>query len=103
MFLRQEIVMEAVDRLSAFHPFFGITFLVCKQRGLPVGEMASIPINNAEEDFLREHYHPDANSKFYFQPFRTSSRQGRWLSPKYPSSGLPEYPHARTFRCRFYS
>jgi hypothetical protein len=87
MFLRQEIVMEAVDRLSAFHPFFGITFLVCKQRELPVGKMASIPINNAEEDFLRDHYHPDAKSKFYFQPFRTSSRQGRWLSPKYPSSG----------------
>lgn len=79
--------MRALDRLGVLHPFFGITFLVCKKRKLPVGRMVSLPINNAEEQFLRNYYHPDLKSKFFFQPFRTSSRLGRWLSPKYPSSG----------------
>jgi hypothetical protein len=87
MHLRQDIVMRAVERLGVLHPFFGITFLVCKKQNLPVGKKVSIPINNAEEQFLREYYHPDLKSKYYFQPFKTSSRQGRWLSPKYPSSG----------------
>lgn len=87
MYLRQDIVMRAVERLGELHPFFGITFLVCKRHNLPVGKKVPIPINNAEEEFLREYYHPDLKSKYYFQPFKTSSRQGRWLSPKYPSSG----------------
>lgn len=87
MYLRHEIVRRAVERLSGLHPFFGITFLVCKQRNLPVGRKVSIPINNAEKEFLREYYHPDLASHYYFQPFRTSSRQGPWVSRKYASSG----------------
>lgn len=87
MYLRQEIISRALDYLGVLHPFFGITFLVCKQKKLPVGKMTSIPINNAEEQFLTRYYHPDPKSKYFFQPFRTSSRRGRWLSPKYPSSG----------------
>ena len=58
MYIRQDIVMRAIERLGALHPFFGITFLVCKQGKLPVGKMVAFPINNAEEQFLREHYHP---------------------------------------------
>lgn len=85
--LRQDVVARAVERLGVFHPFFGITFLVCKQRKLPVGKKTAIPINKAEEEFLIQYYHPDWKSQYFFQPFRTSSRLGRWLSPKYPSSG----------------
>ena len=58
MHLRQELVMGAVERLGAFHPFFGITFLVCKQRNLPVGRLISIPINRDEEAFLRDFLPP---------------------------------------------
>lgn len=85
MYLRREVVFQALERLSNVHPFFGITFLVCKQHKLPVGNMRAFAINNAEGQFLNEYYHPDLKSKYFFQPFRTSS--GRWLSPKYPSSG----------------
>jgi hypothetical protein len=99
MYLRQELVMQAVGRLGTFHPFFGITFLVCKQANLPVGRKVSIPINNAEDQFLHEHYHPDPNSKFFFQPFRTSL--GRWLSPKYPSSGSQKTRTAGHFAAAF--
>ncbi len=85
MYFRQDLVFQSLERLSNVHPFFGITFLVCKQERLPVGKMRQFAINSAEQAFLQEYYHPDMQSKFYFQPFRTSS--GRWLSPKYPSSG----------------
>ena len=87
MHLREEVVLQALQRLENVHPFFGITFLVCKRQKLPLGKMTRFAINSAEGQFLCECYHPDLKSKFFFSPFRTSSRLGRWLSPKYPSSG----------------
>ena len=86
MFLRPEIVRRAIDQLSHVHPFFGITFLVCKQAKLPVGSSEAFLINNAEEKFLLQYYRPNLNSSFYFQPFKTSGT-GHWLSARYPSTG----------------
>jgi predicted ATPase len=83
-YLRRELVLHSLGQLSVLHPFFGITFLVCKQAKLPVGKKVSFPINNAENEFLLQYYHPDLRSKYFFQPFKSVSR---WLSPKYPSSG----------------
>jgi len=82
-----ETVKTSIRRLGMFHPFFGITYLVCKKADLPIGRTIPFGINAAEEKFLREHYQPDLESKLYFQPFRTSSRTGRWLAEKYPYSG----------------
>ena len=87
MFLDFEVVRRSINELSAFHPFFGITFLVCKLDDLPVGVARPCEINNDERAFLERFYQPDSRSSFFFQPFRTSAREGRWLSPKYPSSG----------------
>jgi len=87
MFIDFQIVKRSLEHLRNFHPFFGITFLVCKKARLPVGKSTSFAINTAEETFLKTHYKPDISSKYFFQPFRTSSRAGHWLSPKYPFSG----------------
>jgi len=86
MYLRLDVVIQAISQLSHLHPFFGITFLVCKQKRLPVGAKKAFPINAAEEEFLRKHYRPDLSSKYYFKPFKTSGRS-RWLATKYASSG----------------
>ena len=88
MFLDFEVVRRSLNELSAFHPFFGITFLVCKLDKLPIGTSRNFEINTQERNFLDRFYKPDRNSAFFFQPFCTSAREGRWLSPKYPSSGL---------------
>lgn len=87
MYFRQNVVLEALKRLDQVHPFFGIGFLVCKQNRLPVGRMTSFGFGHAEEEFLREYYHPNLKSKYFFQPFRTSKSATRWLEPKYPHSG----------------
>jgi AAA domain, putative AbiEii toxin, Type IV TA system/AAA domain len=86
MFIAFRHVEKSLERLRNFHPFFGITFLVCKQAGLPVGKTVRIPINAKEDGFMRTHYRPDIASDYFFTPFRTSSRHGRWLSPRYPST-----------------
>lgn len=87
MYIATETVVSSVERLRQFHPFFGITFLVCKTHNLPVGKAVHFPINDEEKRFLQRFYKPDFASIHYFQPFRTSSREGGWLSPKYPFSG----------------
>src|SRR5438477_10153669 len=86
MYLRPEIVRQSIDQLAHLHPFFGITFLVCKMGKLPVGNSQPFSVNNLEEEFLGQYYRPNLNSKFYFSPFKTS-QTGRWLSPRYPSTG----------------
>ncbi len=86
MFIAFNQVEKSLDRLRNFHPFFGTTFLVCKQTEMPVGRTTHIPINAKEDEFLRTHYKPDVASSWFFTPFKTSSRHGRWLSPRYPST-----------------
>lgn len=86
MFIAFNQVERSLDRLRDFHPFFGTTFLVCKLAKMPVGKTMHIPINGREDEFLRTYYKPDITSSHFFTPFRTSSRHGRWLSPRYPST-----------------
>lgn len=86
-YLEESLVKRAVDELQHVHPFFGITFLVCKRKELSVGKLQRFAIAKEEANFLLEYYHPNPRSKYYFQPFRTSNTARRWLSPKYPSSG----------------
>jgi hypothetical protein len=86
MFIAFRQIERSLERLNDFHPFFGTTFLVCKQAKMPVGKSMHIPIAAKEDEFLRTHYKPDITSKYFFTPFRTSSRQGRWLSPRYSST-----------------
>ncbi len=86
MYLTEAAIQQAATRLRRVHPFFGITYLVCKQGRLPVGHMVSFPVNHNEKEFLQLHYKPDPQSTYYYQPFKTSSRRS-WLSQKYPMSG----------------
>ncbi len=87
MYLSSDMIRSAIPRLRRIHPFFGITFLVCKKAMLPVGDTVSIQINTDEESFLNEHYKPDIRSRHYFHPYKTSGQKGGWLSKRYASTG----------------
>ncbi|HUO05018.1 MAG TPA: AAA family ATPase [Candidatus Binataceae bacterium] len=87
MYFRFEIVQEAIEKLRSLHPFFGISYLVCKKAQLPIGKAIPFSINHEEEAFLDTYYKPNPNSEYFFQPFRTSSREGGWIVHKYPFSG----------------
>lgn len=88
MFLTLEIIEESLKKLKNIHPFFGMTFLVCKINNLPVGKTTSFPVNNLETEFLRKYFKPsDASEKFY-QVFKSSKPKERWLNSDYPSSSL---------------
>jgi hypothetical protein len=86
MFLADKSILASFGALARVHPFFGITFLVCKKARLPVGTTVNVAINGLEEQFLREYYRPDLQSRYFYHPFKTSGRS-HWLVPKYPYSG----------------
>ena len=87
MFLKTEQIRESLEPLKSLHPFYGITFLVCKKAPLPIGDTIQYPINAKETEFLEEYFKPEKHSKYFYQVFKTSNPSKRWLSPKYPSSG----------------
>src|SRR3990170_3225751 len=87
MFISMDHILRALEELRAYHPFFGISFLVCKKNDLPVGTTKEISLDAQEKSFLDTFYKPDRNSKFYFRVFRPSDRNKAWLAAKYAGSG----------------
>lgn len=87
MYLPHELIRRSLSELSAIHPFFGLDFLVFKQGEIPIGTKTNFPINSRLKEFMTLYYKPDLKSTRYFQPFKTSSREGPWVTWKYPFSG----------------
>src|SRR5690349_20552403 len=56
MYLSLKTIQEALAGLQNVHPFFGVTFLVCKQADLPVGATKPFPLQSAEIDFIERYY-----------------------------------------------
>lgn len=87
MYIALETVVASIEQLRRFHPFFGMDFLVAKKGNLSVGKEMHFRFDEAVKQFSQTFYKPDFASAHYFHPFRTTSRAGGWVSPKYPSSG----------------
>ena len=85
-YLSEEAVSWAIRELkAATHPFMGITFLACKEQGLPVGETAPVSLDTLTKKHLRRHHRLDPASEFFFQPFRSNRN---WVTRNYASTGL---------------
>ena len=87
MFLSQSQIEDSLESLKLVHPFFGISFLVCKNANLPVGKTLSFLINHEEEKFLQKYFRPDPFSALFYSPFRISEKRKYWLRADYASSG----------------
>ena len=86
MFLTFEVIIESLNQLKIIHPFYGMTFLVCKLNKFPVGRMNHFSINNLETEFLSKFFKPNKKSGRFYQVFKTP-KQDRWLNSDYASSG----------------
>ena len=54
MYFSDTQLIKALKLLEKAHIFFGVTFLVCKQAGLPVGHAIEFAINQEEKLFLEK-------------------------------------------------
>lgn len=88
MFLTANQIKDSLEHLQSVHPFFGITFLACKEGGLKVGTPTEWIMDSVTKEFLERYYRPDKDSEWYFRVFRVSDKNQEWLDPLYASSGL---------------
>jgi hypothetical protein len=81
---------KAIDSLTRFHPFFGVTFLSMKKTGVNVTS-PTIWGSSQEEALLRGAFAPPGApaGKKYFVPFgRAEEETGFWRNPKYSGGSL---------------
>ncbi|PMD95550.1 hypothetical protein BWI97_14435 [Siphonobacter sp. BAB-5405] len=87
MYIPNDLIWFALERMYNLHPFLGITFLTCKKNNLPIGKSIDFPIANYETKFLEQYFKPEEDTKWYFRAFRISEKSKDWLKYDYPSSG----------------
>src|SRR5579872_4710019 len=81
-----EISLRELDHV---HPFFGTSFLACKQLDLEVGNPRRVDVANQETSILEAYYNPLPTSNYYYVPLRSIGPRRRWVNKrKYPDSGL---------------
>ncbi|EFF0533082.1 AAA family ATPase [Escherichia coli] len=99
MFFSQNAVLNAIVDLKKVHPFFGITFLVCKKNNLPIGTSTQFALDAKNKCFLEEVHKIDPDSEYFYQPF-TYQTSHEWLNNNYASSGLQAI-NTQTFSAAF--
>lgn len=88
MYVASRHVLAALDALYDIHPFFQVTFLVCKHHGLPVGSTTAFAINREEKNFLKKYFSPAPQSNWFFKTWYIGPKDQKWVRSKYPSSSL---------------
>lgn len=102
MYLSVEIVKEALEILKDIHPFYGNTFLACKNGNLPVGRAEPFAIADVEDNFVKKYYQPDKTSEHFYTAFYTIDKTNRWLKlEKYASSTLQKTRTQSVFKDAF--
>jgi predicted ATPase len=102
MFITEEYIRQSVANLEFIHPFYGTTFLVCKQNNLPVGESVKVQIGRLETEFLEKYYLPNKNSEYFYRIFRVSDKAKHWVHyKKYATSTLQSTRTQSTFAAAF--
>jgi hypothetical protein len=92
----------SLRNLEAIHPFFVITFLVCKKGNLPIGYTVEYAINAEESKFLAEYFYPYKESNYFYRIFRTSGKNKHWThKKKYASSTLQSIRTKTVFASSF--
>ena len=88
---------EALRVLEPYNAFFGITFLVLKKVGVPVGSKMRLRLDAENKRFLEDHYGIHPKSRYFFRVFRPSVKARDWVAPNYASTGLQAI-NTQTFR-----
>jgi hypothetical protein len=88
MYLSTKTIVDAIERLKYVNPFYGITYLACKENNLPVDATKELSMDNLTKVFMDKVHRIHPTSKHYFQPYESNTRDKRWVVVRYPSTGL---------------
>jgi hypothetical protein len=96
MYLCTKTIVDAIARLKSVDHFYGITYLACKEKELPVGTSKELSMDNLTKEFMDRVHRIHPTSQYYFQPYESNARSNRWVAPRYPSTGL-QFTNTRGF------
>jgi hypothetical protein len=88
MYLSTKTIVDSIERLKYINPFYGITYLACKENNLPVGETKELSMDNLTKNFMEKVHKIHPTSMHYFQPYESNTSDKRWVVFRYPSTGL---------------
>jgi hypothetical protein len=88
MYISAQQLERSLPILGDLHPFFGMSFLAFKLSSIPVGQTTDLNFSQAANEILDTHYRPSSTYEGYYNPFKTSRKAQRWLSPRYGSTSL---------------
>jgi hypothetical protein len=83
MFVSLGQIEASLSRLQKLHPFFGMSFLIFKREGIPVGETGEFVFARAAADLLDTYYKASLGYDGYYSPFQPSTVKSRWLVSGY--------------------
>ncbi|MDR1179770.1 MAG: ATP-binding protein [Spirochaetales bacterium] len=81
-------IADSIERLKSVNPFYGITYLACKEGRLPIGTSKELSMDNLAKEFMARVHRIHPTSQQYFQPYGSNTPGKRWVTPRYPSTGL---------------
>ena len=88
MFLTVQSIVHAIERLKTINPFYGITYLACKKKKLPIGDTMNFSMDSLTKEFMNDNHRLCPKSQYYFQPYKSNDRKKEWINSRYPSTGL---------------
>src|SRR6266498_3795269 len=88
MFISASLLENSLAQLKNVHPFFGISFLVFKKAGLPIGETQEVIFSQIADELLNRYYRACHSYDGFYHPFHTSDKSDRWVKPRYGSTSL---------------
>jgi hypothetical protein len=88
MYLSTKTIADSIERLKSVNPFYGITYLACKEGRLPVATSKELSMDNLTKEFMDRIHRIYPTSRQYFQPYESNTRNKLWVAPRYPSTGL---------------
>src|SRR6476469_5999567 len=87
-FLSSDQVKRSLPLLADLNPFFGMSFLAFKEAQLPVGKVQPLVFSRIAQLILDKHYKPALSYPGFYNPFKTSDQNNRWLAARYASTSL---------------
>jgi hypothetical protein len=51
MYLSVQDIVLAIERLKQINPFYGITYLACKRKKIPIGDTINFSMDNLTKKF----------------------------------------------------
>ncbi len=88
MFITLAQIERSLAPLSRLHHFFGMSYLAFKCAGIPKGSTITVVFSHITDEILETYYKPSASFEGYYNPFKTSRKEQRWMAPRYGSTAI---------------